>query len=247
VSLSLSARAVTTAVVAGLVGIAAWLGVVPLVLVGLVAVCLLAGGWPAIAGQPMNGGTPVVLGATGIVALIAAWRTATDPIMRFVAVGIAMALAMSFLAEMLRKDGRPGLVNSLAASITGAIIATGMAGWVAAVRSATGAALVITGALALVFASAVVALPIHPGWLAAAITVWVAAGVGLLAGFFVPHAGWDIGVIAGATAGAAVAAFRVLLSDEHRYKQTIPGIAAAIVPVAATGILMYALKWLLLG
>ena len=244
----MATRAVATAVVAGLVGIAAWLGLVPLVLVGLAAVGVLAGGWAQISGQPLHGGTPVVLGAAGVLALLAAWQTQTEPVLRFVSVVIAVALALSFLAEMLRRDeGRTGLINSLAASITGAIIATGMAGWVAAVRSETGAALVIAGALGLVFASAVVALPIHPGWLAAAITVWVAAGVGLLAGFLVPHAGWDTGVIAGATAGIAIAAFRMLLADEHRYRDTLTGLATAIVPVAATGILIYALKWLLIG
>lgn len=230
---------------------AAWLSeslgtALPLVLVSLVLVCLLAGGWPRVSGQPFQSGTPIVLGATGLVALVTAWRTTTEPVLRFVAVAIAMALAMSFLAEMLRKDGRLGLVNSISATITGAIIATGFAGWVAAVRSQTGAALVITAALALVFAAAVVALPIHPGWLAAAITVWVASGVGLLAGFLVPNSNWDIGVIAGATAGITVAAFRVLLSDEHRYRDTIPGMATAIVPVAVSGIVMYALHWLFL-
>lgn len=246
--MTLSARAVSTAVVAGLIGVAAWLGVIPLVLVSLVAVIVLAGGWASIAGQPLQGGSPVVLGAAGLMALLAAWLTPAEPLLRFVSVVIAMSLALSFLAEMLRKDGRPGLVNSLSASIVGAVIATGFAGWVAAVRSPVGAAIVITGALAMVFASAIVALPIHPGWLAAAITVWVASGVGLLAGFLVPHAGWDLGVLAGATAGATVAAFRVLLSDEHRYRyNTIVGVATAIVPVAVCGIMLYALKWLVLG
>jgi hypothetical protein len=243
---TLSARSVTTAVIAGLVGVAAWLGVIPLVLVSLVAVGALAAGWGQIAGQPRQNGTPIVLAAAGFLALLAAWQTRTEPVLRYVSVVIALALAMSFLAEMLRKDGRANLVNSLSATITGAIIATGFAGWVAAVRSETGAALVVTGALALVFAAAIVALPIHPGWLAAAITIWVASGVGLLAGFLLPHTTWDVGVITGATAGITVATFRNLLSDEHRYRETLTGIATAIVPIAVAGILLYALKWLLL-
>lgn len=245
--MTLSARSVATAVVAGVVGLAAFLGIEALVLVSLSAVCVLAGGWPRIAGQPYQSGTPIVLGATGLLALLMAWRTQVEPYTRFVAVGIAMALALSFLAEMLRKDGRLNLVNSLSATVTGAIIAAGMAGWVAAARSPAGAALVVTGALALVFAAAVVALPIHPGWLAAAITIWVSSGVGLLAGHLVPHSTWDRGAIAGASAGITVAAFRVLLSDERRYRQTIVGIATAVVPVAVCGILMYALKAVLLN
>lgn len=242
------ARSVATAVIAGLIGVAAflsaWFSLWPLLAVCLAAVVLLATGWERIAGQPSESGTPVVLSATGILALLAAWLTPNEPLLRFVPVVITLALAMSFLAEMLRKDGRPNLVNSLAASITGAVIGAGLAGWIAAVRSETGAALVVTAALALVFASVVVALPIHPGWPVAAITIWVAAGVGLLAGFLVPHSNWSIGAVAGATAGLTVAAFRVLLSDDHRYHDNrIVGVATAIVPIAVAGVLIYALKW----
>jgi len=244
--MALAGRSVTTAVVAGLIGVAAFLGLVPLLLVCVVAVGVLAGGWARIAGQPAQSGTPIVLGAAGILALFSAWLTPDEPVLRFVTVVIAIALGLSFLAEMLRRDGRPGLVNSLAASITGAVIAIGLAGWVAAVRSPVGAAIVITGALALVFAAAVVAMPIHPGWLAAAITIWAASGVGLLAGFLLPHAGWDLGVIAGATAGITVAVFRMLLSDDHRYQDNyLVSTAVSIVPVAVCGILMYALQWIL--
>ena len=245
--MSLTSRAVSTAVAAGLIGVAAWLGVVPLVLAGTVLVCLLAGGWAQVTGQPTRGGTPIVLAMAGLLALLAAWRTTAEPVLRFVSIVIAMAVGLAFLAEMMRQDGRSGLLNSLAATVTGAVIATGVAGWVAAARSPSGAAMVVAAALAIVFGSFVVALPISPGWLSAVITIWVASGIGMLAGHLVPHTNWDAGLTAGATAGITIAACRLLLSEDLRGRGAIPSIAASIVPVAVAGIATYALKWLLLG
>jgi hypothetical protein len=168
-------------------------------------------------------------------------------VLRYVALIIALFIGVSFLAEMLRRDGRKNLLLSLAGTITGVVIATGLAGWVAAARSEAGAAIVVAGALALLFAGFITGLSISPGWLAAVITVWVAAGIGVAAGFLVPHATWGAGLIVGTTAGIAVAALRILLSDDRRYKLPRVGAAVSIVPVAVCGILMYAFKWLLLN
>ncbi|MCL1801859.1 MAG: hypothetical protein FWG25_10955, partial [Promicromonosporaceae bacterium] len=139
-----------------------------------------------------------------------------------------------------------GLVSSVAASVTGAVIAAGLSGWVAAARSGPGIALVITAALALVLAAGVVALPIQPGWLAAVLTIWLAAGVGLLAGHLLPETNWDLGLIVGTVAGITMATLRVLLTNDHRYRQPLVGLAAAIAPAAIFGILVYAISWIVL-
>jgi hypothetical protein len=175
------------------------------------------------------------------------WFTQSVPLLNHVPIVIAMIVTLAFLAEMLRKDGRPSLINSLAATVTGAIIATGMAGWIATAMSPVGAAMVVVGALALVFASFVVALSIKPGWLAAVITIWIASGVGMAAGHFIPYIEWDLGLIIGFAAGVSTSGLRALLANDNRYQDVTVGLAVSTVPIAVSGILMYSMKWLFLA
>jgi len=243
---NLSSRAVATTVIAGLLAVAAWLGLAPLVAIAALFVLLLAQGWPAVTGQPRQSGTGIVVGAAGLLALLAAWRTDITAVLQYVPLVLGVSLGMAFLAEMMRRDGRDRLLSSISATMVGAFIATGMAGWVAASRFEVSyhPALVVVGALSVVMAAALCALRVRPGWLAFVITIWLVAAVGAFLGVAVPQVGWVIGMIVGAVLGVSVALLRLLLGDEARLFDLRTALSAAVVPVAVSGILLYALHWL---
>lgn len=245
-NVSLSSRAVATTVIAGLVAVAAWLGMVPLVAFLAVFVLLMAQGWPAVTGQPSHSGTAIVVTAAGLMALLAAWRSEVTAVMQYVPLVLGVSVGMAFLAEMLRRDNRERLLSSLSATVLGAFIATGMAGWVAATRAGIGyrPALVVVGALTVVIAAALCAFHIRPGWLAFVVTIWLVAAIGLVLGLVVPEVGWSVGLVVGAVLGIAVAVLRMLLGDEARLFDLRAAMSAAVVPVAVGGILLYALHWL---
>lgn len=244
--MNLSSRAVATTVIAGLVAVAAWLGQGALVAIAVVFVILMAQGWPAVTGQPSQSGTPIVVATAGLLALLAAWRTDVPQVLQYLPLVLGVSLGLAFLAEMLRRDGRERLLSSISATVSGAFIATGLAGWVAASRYSPGyqPALVVVGALTVVMAAALCAVRIKPGWVAFVVTIWLVAAVGAFLGVAVPQVGWAVGLIVGAVLGIAVAMLRALLGDEARLVDTRAALSAAVVPVAVSGILLYGLHWL---
>ncbi|MCL1870012.1 MAG: hypothetical protein FWF90_06310 [Promicromonosporaceae bacterium] len=245
--MSLSTRAVTTAVLAAAVAGAAYFGTLPLVAVVAGLVVLLVLGWPRLVGAPAPGGATIVVLVAGLGAVLVAWRTQGEPVLRHLPLVIAMALVLAFLAEMLRRDGRPHLVESVSGTIAGAFVTAAAAGWVATGRSVGGAALVVTAAIALAVAAAVSALPVARGWVGALIAVATAAVAGAGAGAVVPEVDPLTGLVAGVAAGLGVASIRVLLERVPSVRGRRGGVAAATAPVAVGGMLVFAVGRVLLG
>ncbi|WP_170220582.1 hypothetical protein [Xylanimonas allomyrinae] len=245
--MTLSTRAVTTAVLAAVVAAAASFGVLPLVGVAVALVVLLVIGWPAVVAAPAPGGLRIVVLAAGLGAAVVAWRTQGEPVLRHLPLVVAMSLVLAFLSEMLRRDGRARLVESLSGTVTGAFVAVAAAGWIATTRSTGGTALVVTAATAVAAAAAVSALPAARGWLGALSAVAVAAVAGAGAGALVPDVEPVTGLVAGLVGGLGVGAVRILFERLPGVTGRWAGIAAAVVPVAVGGILVFAVGRVLLG
>jgi hypothetical protein len=235
---TVTSRAVTTAVLAAAVAAAAYAGTLALVGVAVVLVAGLAAGGPRLVRSPAPGGATVVVALAGLGAVGVAWRTQGEPVLRHLPLVVAMALMLAFLAEMLRRDGRPRLVESVSGTVTGAVAAVAGAGWVASGRGEPGTALVVAAAAALAAAAAVSAIP--AGRLAAAAAVVAAGGVGAAAGSVLPALDVVVGGVAGVVAGAVVAAVRLLLVRLPQLDDRRAGAAAAVVPVAVAGVLVFA-------
>lgn len=88
---------------------------------------VLAWGWPVLLGLPSRFGTTVVL-VIGTAACTAASALSQDePFLRWVPAALAVSLIAAFLHQLLRRDGRPRLTESVAASGAGlAVIASGV-------------------------------------------------------------------------------------------------------------------------
>jgi hypothetical protein len=89
---------------------------------------VLAWGWPVLLGLPSPRGTTAVLaiGTVGMAATVL--LTKTDPYLEWVPAAMAGAVLVAFLHQLLRRDGRPRLTESIVGTVTGlAVVASGVA------------------------------------------------------------------------------------------------------------------------
>jgi len=236
---TVSSRAVTTAVLSAGVAAAAYAGTLYLTAVAAVLVLLLAVGWVSLLRLPARGGPTLVIALTGLGGVAVAWATPDEPVLRYLPLVIAMGLVLAFLSEMLRRGGRTRLVESVSGTVTGVVVAVACAGWVAAGRSEAGAALVVTSAVGLAVASAVSALPIAARWAGSLVGVALAGAAGAGTAFAVPTIEPVTGLVAGAVGGLVVASLRLLFEQQPALSRRRAGIAALAVPVAVAGMMVF--------
>lgn len=249
-----SNRAVITAVLAALVAAAGVLGDVTVagrgqsVLAGLLAVLALvfAVGWPVVAGLPNRIGSTVVVALGGGAAAATVYLTRSEPLLGDVPVVFAMVVLLAFGAELLRRDGRDRLVESVSGTVAGALVPVCAAGWLAAARTGAGDELVVLGAGALAVGSAVSALSMT-GWLRAMVTMVVTCGAGAGVGTVLDGVGLRSGVLLGLAVGVLVAAASELFTRLPALDKRAAGWAVAVLPVAVTGILVYVVGRVLIG
>ena len=87
---------------------------------------VVAWGWPALLGSSSRFGSSLAIGITGVLAPAAAAATTGEPYLRFVPVALVIGLAVMFGHQMVRRDGRPRLTESIGITSLGlAVIALG--------------------------------------------------------------------------------------------------------------------------
>lgn len=234
--MSVSSRAVTTAVLAAAVAAAAFAGTLPLAGASVGLVVLVALGWSGLLRLPAPGGTLLVVLLTGLGSVAVAWATRGEPVLRYLPLVLAGAVVLAFLSEMMRRDGRVRLVESVSGTVSGAVVALACAGWVAAGRTEGSADLVVTSAFSLAVAAAVSALPLK-GWRALASAVVGATLGGAAVGTLLVDT--VSGAWCGLVAGLVVGALHLLFERLPALRQRVAGLAAAAVPVAVGGILVF--------
>lgn len=88
---------------------------------------VVAWGWPVLLGLPSRFGTTVVLAIGAVTCTAAAALSPDEPYLRWVPAALAVSLIAAFLHQLLRRDGRPRLTESVAASAAGlAVITSGV-------------------------------------------------------------------------------------------------------------------------
>lgn len=225
-----STRGVLTAALSAVLAVAAWWH---WPLVGLIAllIVLLATGWPRLVTLPVTVGPGIVIALCGLASLAVVELTGS---VNGVAAVVGLAVAAAFIQEMLRRDGRPRLVESVAGTVTGSVIAASAALWPALGDSRPALAVVVTAACALAAGAACTALPVRPQLVATAATV-VAGGAGLVAGYLLAPVGIVVGGTMGLVAGVLTAAIHLLFGRFPAATRPLPALAAAALPPMLAG------------
>ncbi|NLE70675.1 MAG: hypothetical protein GX609_01080 [Actinomycetales bacterium] len=242
-----STRAVLTAALAALMGVASFvvgfdalehLGELPVVAGAILLALAVAAGWPLLLGLPNVLGSAVVIALGGAGAVVAVTATRGQPFLRELPIVIALAILLAFVNELARQDGRARLVDSVSGTVAGVLVAAASAGWVAAERSPSGTALVVSGAVALAFASAVSVVPLH-SWHAPAVTIGAAVLAGGGAGAAMQEFGLVVGGTLGLAMGVLVAALHALFDRLPALRRRAAALTVVVLPVALSGLLVY--------
>ncbi|NUU16648.1 hypothetical protein HP550_05220 [Cellulomonas humilata] len=244
--MQLATRAVVTAVLAAAVAVAGYLGGLPLSVTAAVLALVFALGWPSLAGLPFAPGSAAVVALGGVGAVAVVHLTTTQPYLRDLPVVFAAAILLAFINELLRRDGRTRLVESVSGTVAGTLVAVAVSGWVAIGRTPGGEPIVVVGALALAVGSAVVALHLAP-WVGALVTAGAAAAAGTLGALLLPGIDPLAGALLGLAVGVLVATLHALFDQLPSLQRRLPSLAAVTLPVTVTGILVYVVGRVLVG
>ncbi len=227
-----------TAVVALLAGLGAYAGPGLALAAALVLVVLLAWGWPPLLDLPSPRGTTSVLVAAGAGSAVAVWRTGAEPRLEWLALALAGGVIAEFVHQLLRRDGRPRLVESVSGTVAGIVVLGSAASVLALPGSQVGAVGVVLWA-APVVAGAVVQLLPFPNRLTMAVGVLVGLLLGSLAGGMLAGATPLAGLVCGGlTAAVALMVHRLLVVLPAAGRA--PGwLALAVAPLATSGLVGY--------
>lgn len=202
-----------------------------------VLVLLFAWGWPQLLALPALAGTRVLLLLVAVAAFGAVWLSGD---LQHLAVVGALSLVAAFVREFARRDGRPRLVESLAASAAGIVVVLSAAGWVAVGEGPAQLTVVITAGVALAAGAACAAVPLPP-WPHALLTILVSTGIGIGGGAVLPELGYLVPGLIGFAAGLLSAALHTLLGRYPSAGRPAAALAAAVLPIAVVGIPVYVL------
>ncbi|WP_380173867.1 hypothetical protein ACFEMC_04050 [Kineococcus sp. DHX-1] len=274
--MSASATATATFALAALVGLASFGGVAVLAVAVVLLGVLVAAGWPELLDLPARRSSTGVVAAVAVAAALVAVFTVQAAraegsqvagVLGHLPAVAALALLVAFGHQLLRRDGRPRLVESVTGVVTAQAVVVLGAAWVAVPTTYAGAALapVVLAALAATSAVAATTWPLRVagpvnllvgaavGWLASSVTALLGGGgtTPLVGGSSaigaVSEGRWAVaGIVAGLGAGVLVSAWRAL-SVRLPAARTLPAaLAVAAVPVALGGAGAYLVGRLLL-
>jgi len=232
---------------AALLAVAGYAGPTLLAAALVLVILGLAVGWAALLDLPHPAGTALTVAVTGGAALLVTREnlTAERPL-GAVAGLMGFAVLAAFVHELLRRDGRERLVESVTGTLTGQVIAVIGSGWLLLPVTRLGDRGVLLTAVAVGVAGVVSALP-WPLRFAA----WAALAAGGAAAVAVSRSLVPVEPARGAAIGALVAGVTValtrMLGAEPTMKRTWALFAAALAPVAAAGAVGYAAARLIVG
>lgn len=210
---------------------------------------VLAWGWPELLGSQSRFGSSLAIGTAGVLAPAVVALTPDEPYLRHVPVVVALAIVAMFFHQLLRRDGRPQLTQSVAVSAAGIAIATMGAAYVPLGRTFGGAEVVVIVAFALALSAiADLGAPMAKArpWmvLAAVVIGWVAGGV---AGLFFDVVGVVAGAVLGAVAGGLAHVTRRALCALPPIRGMRGQITAAAASVLVTAVPVYLAARILVG
>jgi len=144
---------------AGLVAVTAVAGAPLLAGALLVTTVAMAAGWPHLLALPTQRGSTTILALCGSVAVLVVVLTNGEPRLRWLPSVVAMSVLAAFLHQLLRRDMRPRLVESITGVVCGVVVIQLGASWLAVVAADGGRQLVLAATAALAGATVTTVLP----------------------------------------------------------------------------------------
>jgi hypothetical protein len=234
--------AIASVALAALIAAAAWT-LTPLLLAAAVgvAVVVLAVGWASLLDLPAPRGSAVAVLLIGLGGAVVALQAGamTRPLAPFAAL-LALAVLLAFGHELLRRHGRPHLVESLTGTMAAEAVALLGAGWVLLPGTKLGLTAVAAVAAAVVGVRLAALLPIQDrvaGWVAfvAGAVFGTAGGVLVDPARYLPVALLSLGV------SAVAAGLDRLLQRLPTMRGAAATLSASAAPVLAVGTVAYVL------
>jgi hypothetical protein len=207
-------------------------------LVAALLAAAVAVGWPGLANLPDTKGSAMVIGLTGVGAVAVVHASAVRADLRSLAVVFATSVLLTFINELLRRDGRTRLVESVTGTVTGSMLAVSAAGWVACGRLLDGQQLTVAAAVALACAGAVSAVHLE-AWLTTLMIVLAGAVSGTVMGLIFSTEDPALTGLAGLAMGLLVAVMHALFHPMVALRSKVPAVSAAVIPVAVGGMVIY--------
>ncbi len=230
-------------------GLALIAGVGPVAM--MFAVVVFAIGWPALIERPNDRGASVVVGVTGALAILALTLTTTEPRLRWLALCLATGVFGAVIHQLVRSGDRDELVQSLAGEITGVVLVVGLSAPLA--LSETGADIagmaIWAGAGTAAVLTQLLPRAVGPRVLFGLTGAALAGAVlGQYAGFLGAVGGRGVaGALAGLVIGGATSLMMRIFATLPAAGTAPAWLAAAVAPIAGSGVLGYIVLRLLLG
>lgn len=241
----------TVAVVAlaGLLTMTAFAG--PLMVAFAVAFSagIIAWGWAGLLGLPSPRGTTFVLAVGSAGAIGTALATRSDPYLAWMPAALAGSMIVAFLHQLARRDGRPRLVESVAATVTAIAVVVSGASLVSLSRTGHGAWIVAVASSAMAV-SAVTDLAGGSrrlsGWLLP--LAMLGGGVtAIVVGLWVGVTGWGAAALLGVLAAGVSHAVRRVLATLPAITIARSQLVSAAASVLTCGVVIYLVGRLLIG
>ncbi|MFC5381017.1 hypothetical protein [Aquipuribacter nitratireducens] len=236
-------------VLTGALGTAGALSLVPLFARGVwgawwapvafVAVVAAVGyGWTRLLQVPVGWGVGWIVTGTGAVGALVVSLGGQEAL-AWVPATFAVGVVVAFVHQMGRRDGRPRLVESVSASVTGQAVVLLGTGWLVADAGTGSLAPALVGATGCASAALVMTLPwprpltlplatLAAGLVAGAVGAWVVDGVGVVQA-----------LVIGAVAGATTAGLHVLLYRQPTTSHRRAAVSAGAACVMAAGLAVH--------
>jgi uncharacterized membrane protein YGL010W len=238
--------ALLSGALAALVAVAAHVSPALIAIAVALIVILVAIGWALLLDLPDPQGTAAVIVISGWVGVGSTYviRDTSRSLGVFSAL-IALAVILAFVHEMLRHGDRENLVESLAGTLTGQVIALLGGGWILLPTTALAEAGVVITATALGIARLAGVF----GW-QGRMRGWVPFGLGTAAGMAVAVTlghGDMASLMLSASVAGTVAGLDRLLAALPASRTLLGAVTGAAAPTAAIGTVAFALAILLAG
>jgi hypothetical protein len=231
---------------AGLLAISAYAGSLPLAGAMLVVSALLIWGWPVLLDLPAPRGTIAALGVGAVLDMAAVGFTRDDPFLDWLALAAAGGVVACFLHQLLRRDGRPRLVESLSGELMAVALLACGAAVVGLPRTEAGADAVLALSAAAAAVAGVALVPLPERLLTPFALVGSTAAAALAAGL-VSHIPIAFGAVVGLAFAIATITLRRLFMGRSVLTFLPAAVSVAMTPIAASGIVTYVLARLFIG